>query len=160
MGFDRKAIEALAKLREYAKLSVPVGTVPHVMAKLVNTLDNAGVFAELDEQTDYASAEEILAEAALDALEQKSGRWAVADPDPAEWGDTTRADMARHQRGKTETVMSPVPPSSRQEPVIEVGDPGTGDPYDLANGLNTAGRLISTDGEDLTDAYAPQAPAE
>lgn len=54
-----------------------------------NVLDNAGVFAEIDERNEYASAEEILAEAAVQSV--------TGTLDPAEWGDTTRADMARHQ---------------------------------------------------------------
>jgi hypothetical protein len=66
-------VQALANLRTYAKRYPAMG-----LSEAVNTLDNAGVFAALDEQTDYASAEEILAESALDDLEQKSGRWAVA----------------------------------------------------------------------------------
>ena len=46
-----------------------------------DTLDNAGVFAEIDQATGYNT----------DPV--------ASDPpvDPAEWGDTTRADMARHQ---------------------------------------------------------------
>jgi hypothetical protein len=134
MSFDPKVIEALAWLREFAARNRhPISMIGVEQAERVvqaiNALDNAGVFAALDEQTDYASAEEILAEgAAIDMVrqsnpnvpadkalqvlhstwhperergvgypEQKSGRWAVADPDLAEWGDTTRADMARHQ---------------------------------------------------------------
>lgn len=117
--YEQNVIEALARLRTYAaELSGDRGGSKGAeMAQLVNALDNAGVFAALDEQTDYASAEDILAEAARDELDKAAG----GPLDPAEWGDTTRADMARHQ------------------------------------GLV---RLISTDGEDLTDAYSPQEPAE
>jgi hypothetical protein len=91
MTFDQKTIDALALLRTYAKAHTisASGTVPNSMAKLVNTLDNAGVFHELDEQTDYASAEDILAESALASTPNTT--------DPAEWGDTTSAVMAGHQ---------------------------------------------------------------
>ena len=82
--FSPEVIQALAELRHKAAgyVGMTSGT-----AHLVNTLDNAGVFAALDEQTGYAAAEDILAEAA-----------ATAPLDPAEWGDTTSADMAQHQR--------------------------------------------------------------
>ena len=92
MTYSSETIKALAELRTYAERYPTMG-----LSGLINTLDNAGVFAALDEQTDYAPAVEILAEAALGSLEQKSGRWAVQAPDPAEWGDTTADDMARHQ---------------------------------------------------------------
>lgn len=87
--FEPEVIEALARLRNYAKHSLVAGPV----CEAIDTLDNAGVFARLDEQTDYASAEEVLAESARMSLE---GRFPNAT-DPAEWGDTTRADMARRQ---------------------------------------------------------------
>lgn len=87
MSFDPKVIEALAELRQYAATYPTMG-----LSGLINTLDNASVFAALDEQTDYASAVEILAESAAISLSR-----AGADLDPAEWGDTTSADMARHQ---------------------------------------------------------------
>lgn len=74
--------EALAVLRVHTKY----GSVAQSLKDAINTLDNAGVFAEIDERRDYASAEEILAEAA---------RADTAPLDPAEWGDTTRADLAR-----------------------------------------------------------------
>lgn len=87
--------EALAVLRQAAMHRVH--GMPSEFRDAINVLDNAGVFAEIDERNDYASAEEILAEAAVEGLEQKSGRWAQAPLDPAEWGDTTREDQARHQ---------------------------------------------------------------
>lgn len=49
-----KVIAALAALRDFAKYED--SPVDHA----IEVLDNAGVFAALDEQTDYASAEEIL----------------------------------------------------------------------------------------------------
>lgn len=82
MTFDRQTIEALDYLRKFLAVDARAGT-----QQAFETLDNAGVFSALDEQTDYASAEDILAEAAYD----------ITPVDPAEWGDTTRADMARHQ---------------------------------------------------------------
>jgi hypothetical protein len=84
--FEPKVIEALARLRQahYADMDWQAA---------FNTLDDAGVFARLDEQTDYASAEQILAESAADSLRTAFPNTA----DPAEWGDTTSADMARHQ---------------------------------------------------------------
>lgn len=74
---------ALAEVRMYA-----AGQNRDIRQAL-NTLDDAGVFAEIDEHNEYASAEEILAEAAVQSV--------TAPLDPAEWGDVTRADMARHQ---------------------------------------------------------------
>ena len=79
--FSPEVIQALAGLRTYAAQYPAMG-----LSGLVNTLDNAGVFAALDEQTGYAAAEDVLAEAVV-----------TASLDPAEWGDTTPADMARHQ---------------------------------------------------------------
>lgn len=88
MTYAPEVIEALALLRTFTG---PGGGkyLPGQIVQAVNTLDNAGVFAALDEQTDYASATEILAEAALASVPNTA--------DPAEWGDTTSADMARHQ---------------------------------------------------------------
>lgn len=83
MSFEQ-VVQALAELRRYAATYPSMGLSGHI-----NALDNAGVFAALDEQTDYASAEEILAE----IENAKTPNTA----DPAEWGDTTSADMARHQ---------------------------------------------------------------
>ncbi len=83
MTYNDETIQALAGLRAYAEKYPTMG-----LSGLINTLDNAGVFAALDEQTDYAPAVEILAEAAVIASRPL---------DPAEWGDTTAADVARHQ---------------------------------------------------------------
>lgn len=84
---DNETIVALAHLRTYAAKYPTMG-----LSDAVNTLDNAGVFHEIDEATDYASAEDILAESVAISLSR-----AGVDIDPAEWGDTTAADMARHQ---------------------------------------------------------------
>ncbi len=62
MTYTGATIEGLAHLRTYAARYPSMG-----LSEAINALDNAGVFAALDEQTDYASAEEILAEAALRA---------------------------------------------------------------------------------------------
>lgn len=78
--------EALAVLRQAAMHRVH--GMPSEFRDAINVLDNAGVFAEIDERNDYASAEDVLAEAAVTGLEPL---------DPAEWGDTTRADLSgRH----------------------------------------------------------------
>jgi hypothetical protein len=52
MAYDIEAIKALATLRKYA-----AGQSRDVRREF-NTLDNAGVFRELDEQTGYAPAED------------------------------------------------------------------------------------------------------
>lgn len=63
------------------------------LARAFATLDDVGLFAVVDEVNDYASAEEILAETYQAGLEAQT----LNTADPAEWGDTTSADMARHQ---------------------------------------------------------------
>jgi hypothetical protein len=50
--YDRKTIEALDYLRKFIAVDARAGT-----QQAFDTLDKAGVFAALDEQTDYASAE-------------------------------------------------------------------------------------------------------
>lgn len=96
------------------------------------TLDNAGVFSDLDEQTDYAPAVEILAESARKSVDEALGAL-----DPAEWGDTTRADQFARQT----SVDAP-------EDILAAVRRAEGH------------RLVSQHGEDLTDAYSPQEPAE
>lgn len=112
--FSPEVITALATLREVARRNRSVTRV----VDAINTLDNAGVFAALDEQTGYADAVEILAEAAAISLHDPELCTAGADASPAlhagtcpvwaahhgltqsrsaEWGDTTKADMAAHQ---------------------------------------------------------------
>jgi hypothetical protein len=74
-------IEAVSILRNFA-LIVPRFVNPTAgelaVARAINDLDNADLFAALDE-----------------ARDNLDGAPAV---DPAEWGDTTREDMARHQQ--------------------------------------------------------------
>lgn len=50
--------KALARLREVAAAGA-IGVYAQIAADL-NTLDNAGVFTEIDERNGYASPEEIL----------------------------------------------------------------------------------------------------
>lgn len=80
---------ALARLRSIAAAG-KIGLFSQIAADL-NVLDNAGVFAGIDEANDYASAEEILAESALRDVDRQNGL------DPEEWGDLTRTDLASHQ---------------------------------------------------------------
>lgn len=59
MAYDQKTIEALATLRLASRTGLDLdGPVREAF----DTLDNAGVFAALDEQNDYASAEDILSD--------------------------------------------------------------------------------------------------
>lgn len=100
---------ALAALRIFAadESRNSLNTVSREAALAMNVLDNVGVFATIDEVNDYASAEEILAESALNAClcggSFDGRRFGIGcteqKPDPAEWGDTTREDMAQHQIG-------------------------------------------------------------
>lgn len=85
MSFDPKVINALARLRH------AVMNQPALSKADFEALDNAGVFAALDEQTDYASAEEILKD--LEEAPLQGGRAL----DPSVWGDTTSADRDRRQ---------------------------------------------------------------
>ncbi|MFF1701262.1 hypothetical protein [Streptomyces sp. NPDC058252] len=57
MAYSNEVVEALATLRQAAKHS---DEISNRLARAFDKLDNAGVFRELDEQTDYAPAEEIL----------------------------------------------------------------------------------------------------
>lgn len=89
--YDDKVIKALATIREFTRREGRV-LLPGQVVQAINVLDNAGIFAALDEQTDYASAEEILAESALDSVRmadleslpqppvQLSGRTPVDEP--------------------------------------------------------------------------------
>lgn len=81
--------QALAILRTFTGPD-GAGMLPGQVVQAINVLDNAGVFAEIDERNDYASAEEILVEAAVLDL---------VPLDPAEWGDTTWTDLARQVLG-------------------------------------------------------------
>lgn len=85
---------ALAAMRIFANDASrnSLNQVSREAADAINALDNAGVFAEIDERNDYASAEEILAESAARSVEEELGSL-----DPAEWGDTTRWDQVVRQ---------------------------------------------------------------
>lgn len=85
--FSPEVIEALAELRETARLNLAEIRV----VAAFNVLDDAGVFAALDEQTGYAAAVDVLAEAAGARLDAEAG----GPLDPAEWGDLSRTDIAR-----------------------------------------------------------------
>lgn len=74
MSFDPKVINALAELRQYAAKYPTMG-----LSGRINALDNAGVFAALDEQTGYASAVEILAEGAAIDMVRRSNPNVPAD---------------------------------------------------------------------------------
>lgn len=98
--FFPEVIEALAEARNAVKhmgteapeaLSRVYTGYAYSLAQAFNALDNAGVFATLDEQTGYAAAEGILAEAASRSLDEAAG----GPLDPAEWGDLSRTDIAR-----------------------------------------------------------------
>ena len=82
---------AVAALRTFAQATNfnSLNRVSQEAARAIDTLDNCGLFAAVDEATEYASAEEIL-KAAEDAKIPNT-------LDPAEWGDTTSADMTRRQ---------------------------------------------------------------
>lgn len=88
----------------------------------LDALDNAGVFAEIDERNDYASAEEILAESALRDIERQNGL------DPEEWGDLTRADLARHQglSGMDEHITADRSALEAHDPKVCTTDPLAG----------------------------------
>lgn len=119
MTYDNEVITALARLRDYASTYPSMG-----LSDAINTLDNAGVFAGLDEQTDYASAEDILAETYRAGLEAQYPNTL----DPAEWGDTTSADVAERQMGRH---RRPVP----------LDEPLVGDAADeMREGMRALGR--------------------
>lgn len=116
--YGDKVINALAALREAAP------GLPAEVRWAVDTLDNAGVFADLDEQTDYAPAIDILAESARRSLEEQYPNIL----DPAEWGDTTTADVAERQMGRH---RRPVP----------LDEPLVGDAADeMREGMRALGR--------------------
>lgn len=85
MDVTPEVSRALAVLRALAA-NDPSGP----LTRAVDTLDNAGLFSEIDEANDYATAEEILAESAALSLDEELGKL-----DPAEWGDVSRTDIAR-----------------------------------------------------------------
>jgi hypothetical protein len=57
MAYSNEVIEALGTLRQFTG---PNGgkLLPGQLVQVINVLDNAGVFRELDEQTGYAPAED------------------------------------------------------------------------------------------------------
>lgn len=79
---SQETINALAQLRDAVAHS---DQISNQLARAFNVLDNNGVFAAVDTATGYD----------LDAVASTTP--VAGEPDPAEWGDTTRADMARHQ---------------------------------------------------------------
>lgn len=113
-------IKALAFLRGYAKdpgYDIVPTDAEKALAKAINTLDNAEVFVALDEARDereavntctyqvggsYETPPEYCELEIEDNQEYcpKHRRLSDLDAqlDPAEWGDTTREDMARHQQ--------------------------------------------------------------
>lgn len=186
MQYSNEAIQALANLRTYARRYPTMG-----LSEAVNALDNAGVFAALDEQTDYASAESILAESAKADIDKALGAL-----DVAEWGDTTRWDQFVRQNctcgllDQTSPALHagtcPVWAGYHNLPGRVERIPGTDilrpahehqfrSPHSdevcytvewcmLTYGEHAeqalAARQTSQHGEDLTDAYSPQEPAE
>jgi hypothetical protein len=81
MSFDPKVINALAKLRKYARQYPTMG-----VSSLINELDNASVFAALDEQTGYAAA------SGLGKLERVPGTDTLRPaPETDEWTARARA---------------------------------------------------------------------
>ena len=76
MAYDNSVINALATLRLLA--------VDPEIEDALNTLDNAGVFTALDVQVDYADPSDIMTLAMIRN---------TSVLDPAEWGDTTAADI-------------------------------------------------------------------
>lgn len=104
MTFSPETTEALAQLRVYASRYPTMG-----VSEAINALDNAGVFAALDEQTGYADAVDILAESAIRDTERDAGL------DPEEWGDLTRADLARHQTDEARQYLVGLREESRAD---------------------------------------------
>lgn len=76
---------ALAQLRLFATRP---GT-PEAVRRAMDALDNSEVFSVIDEHYNYADPADVLQEIAEAAVPNTA--------DPAEWGDTTSTDMARHQ---------------------------------------------------------------
>jgi hypothetical protein len=143
--FEQQTIEALAGLRNLAHgKDAGVYVTTAQVARLVDQLDNAGVFAALDEQTDYASAEDILAEAA--AQEQLKHHRGIA---PGEALQVLHNTWQRHHRHGRRDPLTPAP--------------GQGFTQAQARALFGDGPeadAISQHGEDLTAAYSAQEPAD
>lgn len=62
----------------------------------INVLDNADFFADIDEARECGDTSSPLPEPPCD-LDKPCSVHDAPPLDPAEWGDTTREDMARHQ---------------------------------------------------------------
>lgn len=95
MDVTPEVASALANLRLIAQAA---GTSIR-LRDAINALDDAGVFAEIDERYDYASPADVLHEIADASVPNTL--------DPAEWGDTTSADVARRQ-GVMPTAGTPL----------------------------------------------------
>lgn len=78
-----------------------------LMIQAVDALDNAGIFAKLDEETEYASATEVLEEVTLAGISEGHNA--------AEWGDYDTHVAARRVR-----LMQPVTalPEDRMNDVV------------------------------------------
>lgn len=93
-------LKALAVLRNFWRGS----STDEEVRDAIDTLDNGGVFAALDDVTGYDTAPVISTQSAMDGKIYRSDGSVLSVPgsveplDPAEWGDTTREDMARHQQ--------------------------------------------------------------
>lgn len=174
--FDQKTINALATIRLYA-----AGQNRDVR-QAFNTLDNAGVFAALDEQTDYASAEDILAEAAAGWFctcgdpgtspciikgHQSRCTCGQADESHPSLHAGTCAVWSLHH-GLEAHPLGHLTGGSGRHAAPRVDEPLYGEAAArVARELNqrndghwAADRLISTQGEDLTEAYSEQDRAE
>lgn len=114
LALARESVASLRRAQDGA--NIPESVV-HLLDAF-DALDNTGVFSPVDRQTDYTAAADILAANAEDRFVSPRGlaHSQVRHPagkatpmtevtpdssalDAAEWGDTTRADMARHQLG-------------------------------------------------------------
>jgi len=108
LALAREAVSRLKRAQDGANLPEDV---THFLTAF-DVLDNVGVFSPVDKQTDYTAAADILAANASERfvspvslahsqIRHPSGQLPVTPEssalDAAEWGDTTRADMARHQ---------------------------------------------------------------
>lgn len=82
MDITPEIAAALANLRLIAQAA---GTSIR-LRNAINTLDDARVFAEIDERYEYAAPADVLQEIAQATIPNTL--------DPAEWGDTTSADVA------------------------------------------------------------------
>lgn len=84
MSITPEMIAALTTLRNFTERVADCKSIVglHEAVQAFNALDNADFFTAIDE-----AANEV----------ETAAQFAAVDPE--EWGDTTRADMARHQEG-------------------------------------------------------------